>query len=108
MSSPSEIRKPKQPLEFAQISLGPRFSVGRGMERGHPTGCGIVLGSGRLGGFFLQRKMHAFMAAVLLGMAGCPPTSAGLKSIACWGKDRANDSRLLQQEIAKASPSCSP
>jgi len=22
------------------------------------------------GGFFLQRKMHAFMAAVLLGMAG--------------------------------------
>src|SRR5580704_4575580 len=26
--------------------------------------------SGRLGGFFLQREMHAFMAAVLLGMSG--------------------------------------
>ena len=28
------------------------------------------IGAGRTSGFFLQSQMHAFMAAVLLGMAG--------------------------------------
>jgi hypothetical protein len=28
------------------------------------------VGRGGLGGFFLQREVHAFMTAVLLGMAG--------------------------------------
>jgi hypothetical protein len=29
--------------------------------------------AGRAGGFFLQGEMHAFMTAVLLGMAGANP-----------------------------------
>ena len=28
------------------------------------------VGGGRFGGFFLEHEMHAFMAAILLGMAG--------------------------------------
>jgi hypothetical protein len=35
--------------------------------------------SGRLGGFFLQREMHALMAAILLGMARLDPYDANLE-----------------------------
>jgi len=31
------------------------------------------VGAGRASGFFLQCQVHAFMAAVLLGMAGANP-----------------------------------
>lgn len=36
--------------------------------------------SGGLGGFFLQREMHAFMAAILLGMARLDPFNTDAQS----------------------------
>jgi len=37
----------------------------------------------RLGGFFLQREMHAFVAAVLLWVTWLDPFDADVKSAAC-------------------------
>ena len=42
--------------------------------------CCRKLRSGRLGGFFLQGEMHAFVAAVLLRMAGLDPFDANAQA----------------------------
>jgi hypothetical protein len=49
------------------------------------------VGSGRLGGFFLEREVHAFMAAILLGMAGLDSFNANAQA-------KPPDGKLAQME----------
>jgi hypothetical protein len=73
-----------QIIRFGRTSHGQSFMRTLAVEDVHEFVEAVLLlqevGGGRLGGFFLQGQMHAFMAAILLGMARLDPLDANAQA----------------------------